>query len=218
MKTLLPGPPQLFLIMSRSGVLQLWVFLVGLWQQAHCATLPGRPSAPPEGAGVPVPHLRMLSLGLDHLLKGVEGHSRTLEKRGQQGAQELEQAAKHLEELSKQSLQTGRTHRQVRKEQQVQRAGGDRLWRTISDLQVGLDELKSEQGAMRQRMSQIFHRASGLADLRSAEPSLRTLRPKVEEVKQRLAALSALLSAERRLLKERRRDIDALEKEVSQQH
>lgn len=65
---------------------------------------------------------------------------------------------------------------QVRKEQQVQRAGGDRLWRTISDLQVGLDELKSEQGAMSLRMSQIFHRASGLADLRSAEPSLRTLR------------------------------------------
>lgn len=108
-----PWAPQLFLIMSRSGVLQVWVFLVGLWQQAHCATLPGRPSAPPEGAGVPVPHLRMLSLGLDHLLKGVEGHSRTLEKRGQQGAQELEQATKHLEELSKQSLQTGRTHRQV---------------------------------------------------------------------------------------------------------
>lgn len=62
---------------------------------------------------MPVPHLRMLSLGLDHLLKGVEEHSGTLEKRGQQGAQEVEQATKRLEELSKQSLQTGRTHRQV---------------------------------------------------------------------------------------------------------
>lgn len=111
--------PSPFLIMSRSRLLQLSVFLVGLWQQAPCATLPGRPSAPPEGAGVPVPHLRMLSLGLDHLLKGVEEHSRTLEKRGQQGAQELEQATKHLEELSKQSLPTGRTHRQVGSKQSV---------------------------------------------------------------------------------------------------
>lgn len=68
---------------------------------------------------------------------------------------------------------------QVRKEQQILRAGGDRLWKTVGDLQVGMDELKSEQGAMRQRMSQILHKASRLSDLSSggrAEPSLRTLR------------------------------------------
>lgn len=104
---------QIFLSMSCRCVLWLSVFLVGLWQQATCATLPGRPSAPPEGAGVPAPHLRMLSLGLNHLLQGVKEHSSSLEKRGQQGALQLEQATKHVEELSKQSLQTGRTHRQV---------------------------------------------------------------------------------------------------------
>lgn len=103
----------MFLNMNNRRVLQLSVFLVGLWQQANSAALPGRPSAPPEQAGVPVPHLRMLSLGLNHLLQGVKEHSISLEKRGQQGALQLEQATKHVEELSKQSLQTGRTHRQV---------------------------------------------------------------------------------------------------------
>lgn len=103
----------MFLNMSGRRVLRLSVFLVGLWQQANCATLPGRPSAPPERAGVPVLQLRMLSLGLHHLLQGVEEHSSSLEKRGQQGALQLEQATKHVERLSKQSLQTGRTHRQV---------------------------------------------------------------------------------------------------------
>lgn len=65
---------------------------------------------------------------------------------------------------------------QVRKEQQILRAGGDRLWKTLGDLQVGLEELKSEQAAMRQRMGQMFHRASSLPELRPAEPSFRTLR------------------------------------------
>lgn len=79
---------------------------------------------------------------------------------------------------------------QVRKEQQVLRAGGDRLWRSVSDLQMGLDELKSEQATMRQRMSRIFHRASSLSELRAAEPSLRTLRVRPAP------ALTALLTAQ----------------------
>lgn len=59
-------------------------------------------------------HLRMLSLGLAHLLRGVEENAKKLEKQGEQGALELNRATKGLESLSKQSLQTGRIHRQVR--------------------------------------------------------------------------------------------------------
>lgn len=99
--------------MSGRQVLQLSIFLVGLWQ-AHCATPPGRVSASQEAGGVPVSHLRMLSLGLAHLLQGVEENAKKLEKQGDQGALELNRATKGLESLSKQSLQTGRTHRQVR--------------------------------------------------------------------------------------------------------
>lgn len=94
-------------------MLQLSVLLVGLCQ-AHRAPPPGGPSTS-QGAGVvPVSQLRMLSLGLAHLLQGVEENAQQLEQQGGQVAAELDGATKSLESLLKQSLKAGRTHRQVR--------------------------------------------------------------------------------------------------------
>lgn len=58
--------------------------------------------------------LRMLSLGLAHLLHGVAENAKQMEQQGQQVSAELNGAAKSLESLRKQSLQAGRTHKQVR--------------------------------------------------------------------------------------------------------
>lgn len=59
-------------------------------------------------------HLRMLSLGLAHLLKGVEENAKQLEQQEERVAAELERATKSIESLHKRSLLTGWTHRQVR--------------------------------------------------------------------------------------------------------
>lgn len=95
-------------------MLQLSVLLVGLCQ-AHRAPPPGDPSESQEAGGVPVSQLRMLSLGLAHLLQGVEENAKRLEQQGEQVAAELDGATKSLEGLRKQTLQAGRTNRQVRK-------------------------------------------------------------------------------------------------------
>lgn len=58
--------------------------------------------------------LRMLSLGLAHLLQGLVENVEQLELRGKLVAAGLDEAAESLESLRKQSLQAGRTHRQVR--------------------------------------------------------------------------------------------------------
>lgn len=97
--------------MRVSQALQLSVLLVGLCQ----APPPGDPSASQESGEVPVSQLRMLSLGLAHMLQGVEENTEQLEQRGEQAAAELDGATKSLESLRKQSVQAGRTHRQVRK-------------------------------------------------------------------------------------------------------
>lgn len=57
---------------------------------------------------------------------------------------------------------------QVRKDQQILRARGDRLWMTIRDLQKGLDELKTEQGATQHQMNQIFRKVKS-----QTEPSFK---------------------------------------------
>lgn len=88
-------------------MLQLSVFLIGLCQ-AHRATPPGDPSTSQEAGEVAVSQLRMLSLGLAHLLQGVEENAKRLEQQGEQVAAELDRATKQA------SLQRGRTHRQVR--------------------------------------------------------------------------------------------------------
>lgn len=96
-----------------SRVLQLSILLVGLCQ-AHRASPPGDPSTSQEAGEVPVSQLRMLSLGLAHLLNGVEENAKRLEQQEDKVAAELDRATKSLESLRKHSFQTGRTHRQVR--------------------------------------------------------------------------------------------------------
>lgn len=119
--------------MRVSQVLRLSVLLVGLCQ-AHRAPPPSDPSTSQEAGEVPVAQLRMLSLGLAHLLQGVEENAGRLEKQGEQVAAELDGAMKSLESLLKQSSQAGRTHRQVRKNYQV--AQTNTQTSVVSDVQA----------------------------------------------------------------------------------
>lgn len=116
-----------------SRVLHLSVLLVGLCQ-AHRAPPPGDPSTSQEVGEVPVAQLRMLSLGLAHLLQGVEENAERLERQGEQVAAELDGAMKSLESLLKQSSQAGRTHRQVRRNYQVTQTNIQTS--VVSDLQA----------------------------------------------------------------------------------
>ncbi|KAI3361642.1 hypothetical protein L3Q82_002007 [Scortum barcoo] len=147
-------------------VLQLSVLLVGLCQ-AHRAPPPNDPSTAQEAGWVPVSQLRMLSLGLGHLLQGVQENAKRLEQQGEQVAAELDGATKSLEGLRKQSLQAGRTNRQVRKDLQILSARGDRLWRAAKDLQKGLEDLETEQGTLQHRMNRIIQRVKNLTEPRS---------------------------------------------------
>lgn len=92
-------------------MLQLSLLLVGLCQP-FCASAPDASSSQ-EAGEVPASQLKMLSLGLAHLLQGVEGNAKGLEQQGNHVATELDRATKNLESLRKHSLHTGRTHRQV---------------------------------------------------------------------------------------------------------
>ncbi|XP_030292127.1 uncharacterized protein LOC115592968 isoform X3 [Sparus aurata] len=197
--------------MRVSQVLRLSVLLVGLCQ-AHRAPPPGDPSTSQEAGEVPVAQLRMLSLGLAHLLQGVEENAGRLEKQGEQVAAELDGAMKSLESLLKQSSQAGRTHRQVRKDLQIMDARGDRLWRAARDLQKGLEDLEAEQGATQQRMNRIVQKVKSLTEPRTAGQT----RLHVSSAKaRRLASLTSLVSAQDRLLDRRLQCIDHLEKQVS---
>lgn len=95
-----------------SRVLQLSLLLVGLCQP-FCASAPDASSSQ-EAGEVPVSQLKMLSLGLAHLLQGVDGNAKGLEQQGEHVATELDRATKNLESLRKHSFHAGRTHRQVR--------------------------------------------------------------------------------------------------------
>ncbi|XP_036972940.1 uncharacterized protein LOC119029871 isoform X2 [Acanthopagrus latus] len=192
--------------MRVSRVLHLSVLLVGLCQ-AHRAPPPGDPSTSQEVGEVPVAQLRMLSLGLAHLLQGVEENAERLERQGEQVAAELDGAMKSLESLLKQSSQAGRTHRQVRKA-----ARGDRLWRAARDLQKGLEDLEAEQGVTQQRMNRIVQKVRSLTEPRTAgQTQLHVSSMKAR----RLASLTSLVSAQDRLLDRRLQYIDHLEKQVS---
>jgi len=100
--------------MSLSRVLQLSALLVGLCQ-AHKAPQTGDGFTSQKPGKVPESHLRMLALGLAHLLQGLEENVQQLEQQGELVGAELDGATKNLENLRKQSIQTGRTHRQVRR-------------------------------------------------------------------------------------------------------
>lgn len=99
--------------MKVSLVLQLSSFIVGLCQARQEPAQHSTSTSDPT-RGVPTSQLRMLSLGLAHLLHEVAESAKQTEQQGEQVLAELDGAAKSLESLSKLSLTTGRSHRQVR--------------------------------------------------------------------------------------------------------
>ncbi|XP_035524051.1 uncharacterized protein LOC118332745 [Morone saxatilis] len=200
--------------MGASRVLQLSVLLVGL-----CAPPPSDASTSQEAGEVPVSQLRMLSLGLAHLLRWVEENAGRLEQQGDQVAAELDGATKSLEGLRKQSLQSARTHRQVRKDLQIQSARGDRLWKAVRDLQKGLEDLETEQGATQHQMNRILQRLRSLTGPSSGDQTqldINNTKVIMDKQARRLVSLTAEVSARDRLIGRRQRHIDHLEKQVSE--
>lgn len=52
----------------------------------------------------------------------------------------------------------------MRKDLQILSARGDGLWRAVRDLQKGLEDLETEQGATQLRMNQILQRVKSLVE------------------------------------------------------
>ncbi|KAM4634675.1 uncharacterized protein ACJ7VT_002656 [Polymixia lowei] len=201
--------------MRVSRAAQLSVLLVGLCLVRR--TSPSGRTSSTEGTGqVPAAHLKMLSLGLAHLLQGVEENSGRLGRQGARVAAELEGATGAAEALRKQSLQAGRTHRQVRKDLQMLSARGDRLEKVVRDLEHGLGELVAEQGALEDRVSQILQRVE-TEPVSGSEPPLNMSLMKVIVDKQarRLANLASEVIARDRTIDRRLQHIEHLEKQVS---
>lgn len=198
-------------------MLQLSALLVGLCQ-ARRAPPPGDSSASQEAGEVPVSHMRMLSLGLGHLLQGVEENVERLEQQGEAVAAELDGDTKSLESLSKQSFQTGRTHRQVRKDLQILSAKRDRLWRAVRDLQRELEDLETEQGAMQDQMNRILQRLKSLTEPRTGgqtQLDISSVKVVMEKQARRIATLTSEVSARERMINRRLQHIEHLEKQLS---
>ncbi|XP_034565455.1 uncharacterized protein LOC117831078 isoform X2 [Notolabrus celidotus] len=160
----------------------------------------------------------MLSLGLAHLLQGVKENARRLEQQGEQVVAELDGTTKSVESLRKQSLQAGRTRRQVRKDLQILRARGDRLWRTVRDLQKGLEDLETEQGTMQQRMNRVLQQVKTLSEPRSGrrtELDISSVKVVMAKQARQLASLTSAVSAQDRMIDRRQKHIDHLEKQAS---
>ncbi|XP_071322860.1 uncharacterized protein [Trachinotus anak] len=203
--------------MRVSRVLQLSVLLVGLCQAHHVLSTDDA-STSQEAGKVPVSQLRMLSLGLAHLLHGVEKNAEQLEQQGEQVAAELDGATRSLESLHKQGLQAGRTRRQVRRDLQILSARGDRLWTAVKELQRGLEDLESDQRAMEQRMNQILQRVKSLTEPRSGDQNqlgVGFMKVLMGKQAQQLATLTSVVSAQDRLIDRRLQRIEHLEKQVS---
>ncbi|KAM8827689.1 uncharacterized protein AB9W97_004033 isoform 2-T2 [Spinachia spinachia] len=98
--------------MRLNRALRLSFLLLGLCQ-AYRARPPGGPYTTQEAGEVPMSQLRMLSLGMAHLLQGLGENVEQLERQGELVAAELEAALESLESLHKQSSQAGRTQRQA---------------------------------------------------------------------------------------------------------
>ncbi|KAG7498656.1 hypothetical protein JOB18_016860 [Solea senegalensis] len=199
-------------------VQQVLVFVLLLMMMGICpCSSSGEGSSSSREAGdVPLSQLRMLSLGLAHLLRSVEENSRQLELQGEQAAAELDGATKSLDNVLKQRLQTGRTHRQARKDLQMLSARGDRLWRTVKELQSGLDDVDTEQRNLQHRTNRVLQALKTLTQ----EPRSRgqldfsSMKVIVDKQAQRLAGLSSQLSARDRLMDRRQLRIEHLEKHV----
>ncbi|KAL6097145.1 uncharacterized protein ACO6RY_06305 [Pungitius sinensis] len=193
--------------MRANRALRLSFLLLGLCQ-AYRARPPGGPYTTQEAGEVPVSQLRMLSLGLAHLLQGLVENVGQLERRGELVAAELDEAAESLESLRKQSSQAGRTHRQVRKDLQILTARGDRLWRAATDLQEELAHLEREREAMQRRTNRIIQKVKSRTEPRSVKAIM-------DQQARRLASLTSEVSARDRMIDRRLRHINQLEKRVA---
>ncbi|KAK5878566.1 hypothetical protein CesoFtcFv8_023964 [Champsocephalus esox] len=201
--------------MRVTRVLQLSVLLVGLCQAQRAPP----PSTSEEAGGVPVSQLKMLALGLAHLLQGVEENARQLEQRGEQAEAELDGATRNLESLRKQSQKAGRNHRQVRKDLQILSARGDRLWKAARDLQKVLEDVETEQGAMQQRINRVLQRIKSLTEPKSrgkTQLDMGSVKVVMDKQARKLASLNSKCSARDRMIDRRRRHIDHLEIQISE--
>lgn len=182
-----------------------------------CVLLMGVRLSVQDPAPVPASQLRTLSLGLARLLQGVDENGEQLERLGQQAAAELDGVGARLENLQKQNIQRGRIHRQVRKELQVHVARGDRLWRTVRDLQRLLQDLETEQDAMQTRLDRILQEVTSLTE---NGPAGRiddgAVKITLDKQARRLASLTSEVSARDRLISRRRQLIQHLEKQVGE--
>ncbi|XP_074546786.1 uncharacterized protein LOC141805571 [Halichoeres trimaculatus] len=199
--------------MGMCRVLQL-TLLLGLCQAFSAPST----TMSKEAGMVPVAQVRMLSLGLVHLLQGVGENGKRLEQQGEQIETELGKATKHAESLQIQSLQAGRTHRQVRKDLQVLRAKGDHLWRTVKDLQKGLEDLETDQGDMQQRMNHVLQHMKSLSETESEDPTqlnINYVKAVMAKQSKQLNSLTSVVSAQRRMINRCQKHIEHLEKQVS---
>ncbi|XP_040053738.2 uncharacterized protein LOC120831906 [Gasterosteus aculeatus] len=190
--------------MRVNGALRLCFLLLGLCQACR-ARPPGGPYTTREVGEVPVSQLRMLSLGLAHLLQGLVENVEQLELRGKLVAAGLDEAAESLESLRKQSLQAGRTHRQARKDLQILTARGDGLWRAATDLQEELVDGQRERKAMQRRTNRIIQKVKSRTEPRSVKDIM-------DQQARRLATLTSEVSARDRMIDRRLRHINQLEK------
>ncbi|CAB1455453.1 unnamed protein product [Pleuronectes platessa] len=161
--------------------------------------------------------MRMLSLGLAHLLHGVEENAGQLERAGGQAAAELDGVIRTVETLHKQSLQAGRTHRQARKDLQILSARGDRLWRTVKELQKLLEDVETDQRTEQHRLDRVLRRVRGLTGPgpgpgARVQPDVSSMKDIVDKQTRRLAGLTSVVSARDKLIDRRLQRIEHLEK------
>ncbi|XP_029025451.1 uncharacterized protein LOC114867176 [Betta splendens] len=191
--------------------LVLHVFLVGLCQ-AHPP-----PDRTKQTDGVPVSQLRMLSLGLARLLHGVAETAAQMERQAEHVLAGLDRATNSLESLRKQSLQAGRTHKQVRTDLQIFSAKGDSLQRTVRDLQERLEDLEKEQGTMQYWTNWIHDKVRSLTQPGSAaqaQINTNSIKNIMDKQAKWLDSLTSEVSARDRLINRRLRLIKQLEKRV----
>ncbi|XP_059906108.1 uncharacterized protein LOC132456002 [Gadus macrocephalus] len=166
---------------------------------------------------VPDAHLKMLSVGLGRLLRGVGDNAQRLEGQGRRMAVEVEQASQALESLRKQSFLAGRTHRQARKNLQLMSARGDQLEGVVQELQKGLGLVVEDQGILEHRMAQVLQKLRAASDpQRNTQPQPNTSQMKVtvDNQARRLASLASEVNARDKMINRRLRSIEDLEKQL----